>query len=84
MAHYNLKKLIENKKNRIDECKKQVKTNSLKYNNLHNQNKEKLDTLNSTPKNLNKNKIKLLNNELKINREEKNELKIIIEKTIRK
>lgn len=76
----NLTKLIENKKNRIDECKKQVKTNSLKYNNLHNQNKEKLDTLKSTPKNLNKNEIKSLNNELKINREEKNELKIIIEK----
>jgi chromosome segregation ATPase len=67
-------------KNGIDECKKQVKANNFKYNNLHEQDKKKLDILKSIPKNLNKNEIKSLNNELKKNREEKNELKIIIEK----
>lgn len=80
----NLKKIIEKIKNKIDECKKQVKIDNLQYDNLHKQNKEKfviLDKIKSkTNNNANYNKIKLLNKELKINREKKNELKLIIEK----
>jgi hypothetical protein len=77
----NILKLIEKKKNRIDECKKQVEEDNLKYNNLHKENKDKLLNISESKlKNVNKNKIKSLNNELKKNREDKNELKIIIDK----
>ena len=110
----NILKLIEKKKNRIDECKKQVEEDNLKYNNLHKENKDKLLNISESKlKNVNKNKIKSLNNELKDwiytarqanvelgknkelkfkeekqkikkelkkNREDKNELKIIIDK----
>lgn len=79
----NLLKLIEKNKNKIKEYKKQVQIDNSNYDILHKQNKEKLNVLNKIESKelseLNKIKIKLLNKELKINREEKNKLKMNIE-----
>jgi hypothetical protein len=79
----NLLKLIENKKNKINEYKKQVQIDNLQYDILHKQNKEKLIALNKIKSKMNtenNDEIKLLNKELKINRENKNKLKINIDK----